>query len=237
MNKRILGGFFIFLLIVAGLLYLSARLNTQINNLSHTTPSVPAAVHKPDITAETKPRYDARDVTIRTQLDPSRQFILKRFYYKDQEIASVQLVNDQVVKKEGIIPDGRMSFVDLTEKTDGYEEYLNGERYGEAVENYDNGRKKREAVYAHNKLVNEKVYYYDGILRMEKNLEDAMWITNNSEVGEGKVYYRDGKLMYEWKLTNRDQGGYNKSYNKEGKLVNVRYLDETGEIIKEENYR
>jgi len=173
-------------------------------------------------------------ITRKTRWDPSRKFAQSIFYVKDKEIARYKSSYDNVYDFTGNIPDGRVKIIDETRNTTGEEYYRDNKRHGLSKEYYSSGKLKSEVKYIRGKVLTKKLYYIDGTLKQEEDLMDAMLITNNKEVGAGKVYRRDGTLMYEWRLTNSDRGGYNKSYNSLGKLVAENFFDENGELIEGE---
>lgn len=168
-------------------------------------------------------------------LDANRKFYVNTFYVDGQEVAQCKSEEDRVFDVTGRIPDGKFQFTNQTDKTFGEERFLKGKRYGEYKEYYEEGKLKTEKIYQYGAVQVLKQYYIDGILRMEQDLTDAIAGVDNKETGIGKVYYRNGTLMYEWRLTNKDKGGYNKSYNKDGRLVAVNYLDEMGRRIERQN--
>ena len=76
------------------------------------------------------------------------------------------------------------------------------------------------------------------VLELQNSLDVTnIMFTDDIEVGDGKVYYRDGVLMYEWSLTNSNPIRYKISYNKKGELVETKYYDDKGDLIERINHR
>ncbi|MDP8266248.1 MAG: hypothetical protein P9M07_04805 [Candidatus Aceula meridiana] len=170
-------------------------------------------------------------------LDPNRVFYFARFFDDGEEIAQCKTTQHKVYDCTESIPDGKVEFKNETKNTHGVERYRRGKRDGMRYEYYNSGQLKYESSYLQGTLQTHKEYYSDGILRMEQDFRDAMWMTDNSEAGAGKVYYRNGALKYEWSLTNQDQGGYAKSYDNTGRLVAEKVFDKNGNIVTNESYR
>lgn len=169
------------------------------------------------------------------QMDPSREYYESVFFSGDQEMARFKNLGEKVYDVSGKIPDGVVKFENITDNTSGTESYIDGKRDGLYQERYSDGQMKREAEYRRGDLVSSKEYFVDGILRMEEDLSDALMIIGESqvkEIGVGKVYSRKGELIYEWHFTNKEQGGYNRSYNRDGELVAENIFDRNGVLIK-----
>ena len=177
---------------------------------------------------------DENKVIRKTWIDPNREFWVNVFYKEDEEIARYKSNEFNIYDIEGKIPDGKVMFYNQTDKTEGYEYYQDGKRHGDYKEFYDNGQPKIEADFGEGKMIANKVYFYDGKVRMEQDLKDAMWVTENKEIGTGKIYFRDGGLMYEYHLTNTNKGGYNVSYDRYGNITEVNYFDQNGQKIGED---
>jgi len=177
------------------------------------------------------------EMTALLHLDPNRIFYFARFFADGEEIAQCKITDHNVYDCTEEIPDGKVDFTNETKNTYGVERYRRGKRDGTRYEYYSSGQLKCESVYVQGTLQTHKEYYSDGILRMEQDFRDAMWVTDNPEAGAGKVYNRDGTLKYEWSLTNQGQGGYTKSYDSTGRLVAEKGFDKNGNIVKSESYR
>lgn len=176
-------------------------------------------------------------VLCQVMLDPNRQYSESVFFIKGVEIARYKTAKEKIYDLSGTIPDGEVRFVNFTTNTRGTEHYRDNQRHGDYEEYYAEGPLKRIATYSKGKLKTVKDYFIDGKVRMEQDLQDAMYITDNDEVGIGKIYYRNGNLMYEWSLTNAGQGGFNKSYDRDGGLVEANYFDSNGIKTETKKYK
>ena len=171
------------------------------------------------------------DIIRKMILDPSRKYALSILYIDNKQIGRFKSNDDAIYDQEGDIPDGKVKFLNFTNNTYGIEYFRNKQRHGWYREYYSSGQMKREAKFVKGKKLLNKVYYIDGIMRKEEDLYDPLRFVTDSEVGSGKIYYRDGVLMYEWHLTNSSRGGYKKSYNTDGKLVEAKYYDANGDLV------
>jgi antitoxin component YwqK of YwqJK toxin-antitoxin module len=166
------------------------------------------------------------------RLDPSRKFSESIIFRNGQEVARFKLDKRKMDDFTGHVPDGEVKFIDESQKTFGTEFYQDDKLHGPYVEYYEGGALKRESQYRQGELIYNKEYFFDGKLRMEENFEDALYVVQGDEVGDGKIYFRDGTLMYEWHLTNSDPNRYKRSYNKLGELVADDKYNETGELVR-----
>lgn len=180
-------------------------------------------------TAQNKQKSYA-EVTRKTRPDPSGSFRVSIFWGDGEEIASCKNKGDEMYDVVGLIPDGKVKFYEEFQNTHGTEFYRNGKRHGLFKEFYEDDKPKREADFVDGQKMTNTVYYGDGKVRMVENYEDALRFVEDKEAGEGKVYYRDGTLMYEWSLTNAGRGGYKRSYNQNGVLVEEKLFDHNGEM-------
>lgn len=181
----------------------------------------------------------SQDLTKIIRLDPNRRFYTARFFCENQELLTCKISDDRVYDCTGAIPDGHIKFINETDQTYGEQYYYNNLRDGQRLEYYSNGQLKSESQYMMGALQMIREYFNDGIIKMEKDLTEALWLPSfedNVETGIGKVYYRDGTVMYEWRLTMKDQGGYKKSYDQEGQIVSMRRFNERGELISSERF-
>jgi antitoxin component YwqK of YwqJK toxin-antitoxin module len=173
------------------------------------------------------------EVSRQTWLDPNREYEESVFYIQEHEIARFKNSGNKIFDFTGQIPDGPVKFKNQTDKTYGEEKYVNNKRNGAYNEYFmENGKIKKEAYYLDGELKTMKEYFPDGVLRMQMNYEDALFGVISIEVGAGKVYTRTGSLKYEWSLTNRGRGGFNRSYNIAGEMVAENHFDEFGTIVK-----
>ena len=157
---------------------------------------------------------------------------IQNVFYKDGKEIARQTVNpDGTIEQTGEIPDGRVKFIDAYNKSKGEEHYISGKKFGETKAFYSDGPVQSEEKYQNDKLIYSKNYYHSGILRSDINYEDARRPFDGREVGVGKLFYPDGRLKYEWNLTNSELIGFRKSYNTDGTLRAETYFDERGNEI------
>lgn len=169
------------------------------------------------------------EVTRTIWLDPNREYEESAFFIGDQEIARFKSSGNKVFDMTGKIPDGVVKFNNQTEETYGEENYVNNKRNGKYREYYvSNNQLRKEAYYLDGELKSLTEYFIDGKKRMEFDYNDALFTVTAVENGVGKVYNRNGSLKYEWSLTNRQRGGFNRSYNIAGELVAENTFDEFG---------
>ena len=172
-----------------------------------------------------------QNVVRKAKLDPSRQYLLSFFYIDDQEIARIKSKDHVIYAMEGKIPDGPVHFTDETRQTYGEENFKDGKWEGWFREYYKDGQLAKEIFFKNGAMMTVKEYFFDGTLRMEADYSDALFATKEKNKGMGKIYYRDGSLMYEWCLTNLDDRKFNRSFNTEGKLVEENIFNGNGELV------
>lgn len=175
-------------------------------------------------------------VTEKIYMDPNRVYTVSVFFQEGKEIARYKTINHEIVDQQGIIPDGDVKFENSSRRSYGTEHYSDNQRHGIFKEYFTEGQIRREAKYVEGKIWWNKEYFIDGTLRMEEYYEDSLISSISKETGHGKIYFRDGRLMYEWNLTNRDENRYKRSYNREGKLVAETYYDNLGQSIPERSF-
>jgi len=176
-----------------------------------------------------KPKKRTGEVIRKTRLAPERTFEHSIFYQGGEEIARHKVSRKGLVYDQtGKIPNGKVKFINETNRTYGVEYYIGNMKNGPARTNYKDGQLKIEANYQFGELITRKEYYIDGVLKMEEDYSDARKFDDARETGTGKVYYRDGMVKFEWYLVNSDPVGYHKSYNVKGKLTLAVYFDEFG---------
>jgi hypothetical protein len=226
----------IFVMVVAGLLVVNQWLQEKAGYIvdnpinTSTAPIRPQKIKGPEDVQVAR----SGDVIRKTRLAPERTYEVHVFYQGGREVArqKTNVGGGTILDYSGTIPDGKVEFIDESNETYGVEYYQGGGRHGPLKELYKDGRPRREAYYQYGKLLTGKEYYQDGIVRMEEDYSDARQYKDRREVGIGKVYSRDGTLKYEWRLTNADPVGFNKSYNQKGELVAEVYYDEYGQVVK-----
>ncbi len=171
-----------------------------------------------------------KEVIRTVRWEPNRKFEENIFWADGKEIARFKNIDEKIFDQEGNIPNGEVKFIRESKGTKGTETYSNGRRHGPYFEYYDNGQLARQADYYQGKRLTVRDYYYDGTLRMEENVFDVLLLCDDSEVGQGRTYYRDGTLMYEWALTNELNGGYKRSYNNKGELIEEKIYNDNCEV-------
>ncbi len=175
----------------------------------------------------------AQEVTKKSWVVRGSDYIESVFYLGNQEIAREKTSVKGIYDQTGEIPNGKVTFSDEGNKTYGEEYYQSGKKDGEAKTFYENGQLKTEAYYKDGVLQTTKEYYNDGHLRFEGDYTDARDSKDYKEAGIGKLYFKDGKLKYEWHFTQTDKVGFRKAYNQNGELVYEAYYDEDGKLIEE----
>ena len=236
MSKKIIGPFFIILFacLIAGLFMFNRWIQGQVGLIvEHPVQNPPArAVSLPQDSPKPLPKRQTGEVLKKMRLAPDRTFEQGIFYQGGQEIARHRITREgDIYDQSGIIPDGKVKFINETDETYGAEIYKDGKRHGPMRAYYNDGIMKQEALYQFGKIVTSKEYFHSGALRMEMDFSDARDYGDGKDVGMGKVYFPNGRVKYEWKLTNTDPIGYQKSYNGQGDLTGVVYFDGAGEVI------
>ncbi|MBZ0165542.1 MAG: hypothetical protein K8I00_01960, partial [Candidatus Omnitrophica bacterium] len=170
-------------------------------------------------------------------MNPNRTFAESRIYVDGELVCQFSSVGgDEIENLKGALPEGRAGFVNETKETYGEERFQKGQRHGRYVEYYSNGVVYRQAKFYQGKLVENEIFYFDGTPRRIEDFKDALRFVEDPEVGYGRIFYRNGRLMYEWKLTNLLKGGYKKSYNKDGALVEEKIYDNMGDLVEVINH-
>ena len=221
---------FLIIVLVASIIWVNQWINNEFrNDTSQNKAAQNAAAVQP---APSPKDLSGAEVIRKSKLDPSREFSESVFFAGETEIARFKNKGEDVYDYTGKIPDGKVKFEDDTQKTSGEEYYQDGKRHGPYKEYYPTGEIWREAYYYNGKLMRNKEYFIDGKLRMEADYEDVLVSTESKNIGKGKTYYRSGVLMYEWNLTNTDPNHMTKSYNIKGELVETKYFDAVGKLVK-----
>jgi len=161
----------------------------------------------------------------KVKLSPGRDYEEGLFYLGENIVGRQKIVDGKIVEQTGKTPQGRIEFADDLRETYGFEYYDKGKIHGESKTYYKDGFIKEELEYQYGNLIKAKRYYSNGKLRIDVDYSDAREKDGEKEVGEGKLYFKDGTLKYEWRMTNSSPKGYKKSYNKEGKLISALYYD------------
>ena len=171
------------------------------------------------------------ELTRRMYMDPNRAFFMNIIFTDGKETARFKSNGEKIFDVEGTIPDGRMKFKNITDGTYGIENFDGGKREGLYKEYFPSGQLRFEKNYFYGKILNLKEFYVSGPLRMETDYSDALWLSDEDEVGDGKIFFKDGILMYEWHLTAQDPNRYKKMYNYRGDLVEIHYFDANGKLV------
>lgn len=164
--------------------------------------------------------------------DQGGENLVSDIFRGSDKIAEFKEFEDKIFDVKGEIPEGKVNFTNTVYNTYGEENYEKGQRQGLFKEYFkDNNQLKRKVKYYYGKQISVEEYYYDGVLRMEAQMQEAMWEEGEKSKGVGKLYYPDGKLRSEWDFTNTDLGGYVKSYDKDGVMESELKYDTEGNLI------
>ena len=220
--------FFIFITSVVGLMMLNKWLQSKVGNILNNPIKTSTIKPYPPVAFPQK----IKEILRKTKLAPERTFAISIFYQDGKEIAGHKTDNTgKIYDQTGTVPSGFVKFVNESDETYGGEYYQNGQRHGPLQEYFKDGSLKRQAYFQDGRLMTSTEYYHDGTVRMTKDYTDAREHQDAGEVGRGKVFFRDGRLKYEWQMTNSDPVGYYKSYNAMGQLTSTVYYNKDGEMI------
>ncbi|MBI5149862.1 MAG: hypothetical protein HZA28_03725 [Candidatus Omnitrophica bacterium] len=202
----------------------------------HPAPTAVAMAPPAPVTAKEAPQPNAlyrkhgQKVLRKDRLSPGRDYMESVFYLDGEEIARQKIVNGTVLDSDGQIAQGKVDFIDESKATRGVEYYKDGQKNGPSLTYFSSGQLNVDAYYQNGALLRKKEYYNNGALRIEINYEGARTNMAGKEAGDGKVYYRDGVVKYEWHFTQSDKVGYQRSYNPDGTLRAAFYFDENGQL-------
>ncbi len=174
------------------------------------------------------------EMTMMVVMDPSRTYNLHFVSLNGEQIGRFKSQGERIFDMSGDVPDGKVAFENTTTKTYGNAEWRDGAWDGEYREYFKTGQLRFIKEYDRGKIVWMKEYFTSGDLRMEIDYRDALNVPDEVETGHGIVYFNDGRVMYEWNLTNRDPNRYKKAYNRHGQLVEILRFDPSGQLIKTE---
>jgi len=181
-------------------------------------------------------QYKGRIVIRKTYLDPGRKFSESIFYVEDKEVARHKTAfNGEIYDRTGIVLEGKVEFFN-PDGTYGEEYYRDNQLNGKAKTYYKNGVLKSDIDYQYGKMLIRKEYYNNEHLRMEVDYQDAREDQKSLETGIGKLYFQNGKVKFEWHLTNTHEVGFKKSYNRYGTLMGEIYYDEEGNVTHQKGY-
>lgn len=222
---------------LAAIKTINDRIGREVYAITKPPQPAPSARIVPEDTSATKQESSPRrrkpgeKIMRKDRLSPGRDYLEGTFYINDMEVARQRIVNEKVVETSGEIPEGKVDFVNESQKTYGTDYYLQGKKSGPSLTYFPDGRSNIEAYYQWGKLLWKREYYNDGGIRLEVNYEDAREQSGEKERGAGRVYYRDGTIKYEWNLTNSEKVGFKKSYSQDGELRAASYFDEHGQPV------
>ncbi|MCA9403279.1 MAG: hypothetical protein KC897_05810 [Candidatus Omnitrophica bacterium] len=222
----------IIVVILAVLIFASKWVENAINKLMQRAIAYPKIHQLEEQNRRNLSRIYQGKVVRRILMNPNRTHAESRIYNDGELVAQFSTIKgDEIENLKGVLPEGQIGFINETKETYGQERYRKGKRHGEYAEYYSNGVLYRRAKFYEGKLMENEIFYFDGTPRRIEDFKDALRFVDDPEVGYGRIYYRDGSLMYEWKLTNLLKGGYKKSYNKEGRLVEEKVYDNMGDLV------
>ena len=225
----------IFVVLVTFIVMANRWLEQQTGKIVSKPAGTPTAAPTSAPAKKEAPKIKRKGEVIRkTRFSPGRKYKINVFYQGDAEIARNKSSNGKVYDRMGEIPDGKVKFINESNKTYGVEYYQNGKRNGSAKTYYKDGALREDTYYQFGKLMTNTEYYHDGTMKMEADYTDAREHSDDKEVGIGKIYFRDGALKYEWSMTITEPIGYKKSYNSKGALVAEFYFDEYGQLMEKE---
>lgn len=223
-------------LVVGGIVAANHWINKETHHLVSST--APSPLRKAPVSpSPTVPVHHAkshdRGITRRDKVSLNRNYVESVFFSEGEEIGRQKIINGRVAESIGRIPEGTVRFKDESKGTYGKEHYVNGKKDGPSNTFFSDGRLREEALFRHGRLVWRKRYYAGGGLRMETDYSDARNYGDDPEVGVGKMYYPNGKLKYEWHMTNSDAEGFKKSYSQDGMLRAALYFDQYGQLVRQ----
>lgn len=171
--------------------------------------------------------------------DSSGEFYLHEVHLNDEVIAEFKSLHGKIYDFSGDIPDGRVDFVSLDGKRFGYEHYRDNQKHGQSAQYFEKNKIYKRQKYFLGSLMEEKEYFKTGILKMQKDLTDALFLEGQNQVvspGQGAVYYPNGALKFSWSFTKSGPMRYEKNYDREGKLLAQTLYRSNGEVFKTRRY-
>jgi len=226
--------FIVFIGIVMGLWWFGSSMNKEIERIDHHQQWESQRIVAPpqqEESAQVEKNQEKEEIIRKMRLDPNRKFSESIIFRDGQEIARFKMEKRKMYDFTGYIPNGKVKFFNESKKRYGTEHYQDDKLHGPYKEYLEGDILIREAYYSQGELIRNKEYFADGTLKMEENYEDALRISENDEVGHGKIYFRDGALMYEWYLTNNDPNRFKRTFNHLGELVADDKYNEVGELV------
>ena len=218
------------------IIFVSNRILTrQIDELTVKPDTVPA-VSTPELAPAAPESGAKRDALRIERWDSQLGQAESVFYINKTEVARYMSKKGRVTGLKGRIPDGKFKFINQEANTYGFEYFENGKRHGPYEEYYGNDQLKKEGEFRNGRLIRRKSFYIDGELRSDEDYTQAGFIVNflalsdMKEAGVGKLYRPDGSLKYEWYGVDNAPQNYNKTYNKNGEMIEANYFDAQGAL-------
>ncbi|MFC1594217.1 toxin-antitoxin system YwqK family antitoxin [Candidatus Omnitrophota bacterium] len=225
-------------LVVAGIICIIVLfiVNSWIGTISQDSSQQSILVIEEIPVASTADTDQSAPLTRKTRVKRGTDEIETIFYRGDQEVARETNLAGSIIKQSGNIPDGPVVFSDTRKKTHGEVPYKYGRKHGVSRTYFDDDQIWIEEEYRLGKLQTRKRYDRSGTLRLEADYRNGSEKKNNTETGEGRVYFANGKVRYEWKFTSGTQAGYRKTYDQSGTLVFEEHYNADGEIQRSNSY-
>lgn len=177
----------------------------------------------------------SQDVVRKTKVIRGEECSVDVFYKDGEEVGLQRRTADGQKDVEGKLPEGKVKFIDETTGVYGEEYYKRGEKHGPSRTYFPTGELMKESYYLNGVLMTEKEFFKNGQVRFEADYSrncDAC--KSGQEKGAGKIYYRNGKLKYEWNFNIEQVRGYQRAYTQEGELRFEAYYDQEGRRLNNE---
>jgi len=192
-----------------------------------------------------KKAYSAEDalkspekVIRKTRPDPREGAYLESTFFKGGEVVARYKESDgKIFDMEGSIPDGKVEFLDEITKIKGEEFYQKGKRHGIYKEFYKTGSLKKEVQFSRGRVIANKEYYLNGIVRLEQEFKNAIWDIfdmDSTKQGSGRLYFPDGTVEREWDYEGDEEvegKRFLKIYDNNGQLKSIEYYGEEQNLI------
>ena len=174
----------------------------------------------------------SQDVVRKSKVIRGEEYTIDVFYKGGKEVGLQRRTADGKKEIEGKVPDGKVKFIDEDTGVQGEEYYKRGEKHGISRTYFPSGEVMKEAYYLNGALMTEKEFFQSGQLRAEADYSRACDdCQGDHEKGKGKLYYRNGKLKYEWNFNAEQVEGYQRAYTQQGELRFEAHYDREGRRI------
>ena len=234
-NKgSVLVGIIVFVLIIIGLVLINNWLQKAADEIVSKPEEILVIEPLPEKKKPVKVIKKTEEVFRKIWPSPDRTYRINIYYQDGVEIARNTEKNGEFYDQTGEIPDGKVKFINETNETYGVEYYLDQKLNGSSRMFYKDGVLMSESLYQFGKLMTRAKYYYDGTVRREEDYTNARGNLNGPETGIGKVYSRDGMIMYEWHFTVTEPIGFRKRYDSRGIVYDAEYYNEFDQRIEPE---